>query len=370
MTSIPQRLRSVALVRTLTACLLLAAAPAADAQSPAKVDPRALAMGGSFVAVADGWAALHWNPAGLWVSGRNEVAATIGTVPYEAGPWIESLRVVAGLSGSPESEDAAATLASDDAGLAADRDFGLYVASTRFGGMLQQITYVSEMSLPRTEDTEIRQAALRAREYQFSAAHPFLDGRLAIGGSAKLVQARGRYQEVPLDALSSSELQVGELLSAARSAPVAADDLLFSADVGVLFVATSRFRLGGVVKNVNAPALDTGSMLSYRLPRQIRVGGLLLPHPAVKVAFDFDVDADSFVEGMRERRELGGGVEVGAGVVAVRGGLFLDLNAIERRATYTFGAGFAGRVVRLDIAGSWAPAREGFGWAGAVAAEF
>lgn len=354
----------------LAACLLLSAPLFAHAQSPATVDPRALAMGRGYVAVADGWAALHWNPAGLWVSGRKEVAASLATVPYEAGPWIESLRVIAGLPGAIEPGDAVAIVASDDAGLMGDRDFGVYVVSARFGGALQQVSYVTEMSRPQPDGTELRQAALRAREYQFSAAQPLVAGRLVIGGSIKLVQALGRYQEVLLDTLPPAELDSAELLGAARAATVVADGTLFSADAGFLFMATPAFRFGGVVKNLNAPSLDTGSTLELRLPRQIRVGGLLLPHPSVKVSVDFDIDADSFVVGMRERRELGGGVAFDAAAVAVRGGLFLDLNAVERRATYTFGGGFSGEAVRVDVGGSWAPAGAGFGWSAALAAEF
>jgi hypothetical protein len=346
------------------------ASRAVAAQAVAKVDPRALALGGGYVAVADGWAALQWNPAGLWVSGRNEAAASFGNVPLEAGPWVGSLRTAAGLEAAVDPADAAATLSSSSAGLAGERAMGVYVASTRFGGAFQEITYVDEVSRLQGDDVAVDMASLRTREYQFSAALPLLEGRMALGVSARIVQASGRFQAPPLPALPASDLTAGGLLATAREAEVAAEQTVGAFDVGVLVMPTAKLRLGGVVKNINAPTIEGEPEGSWRLPRQIRVGGLLLPHPAVKMTLDLDLSTDSFVEGGRQRRELGGGLELNAEVVAVRGGLIVDMNAVERRATYTFGLGVNGEVLRMDLAGSWAPQRDGFGWIGAVAAEF
>jgi hypothetical protein len=355
---------------TLVLLVVLGAAPV-YAQSVAKLDPRALALGGAYVAVADGWAALQWNPAGLWVSGRKEAAVSLGDVPFEAGPWIDALRVVAGFPGSADPADAASTLASADAGLASDRSAGVYFAATRWGGAFQQITYTGEMSRRRPDDWHLQQASLRTREYQISFAHPLLAGRLALGASAKLVQAQGRLQEVALATLSGAALDAGELLAQARGAPVIAERTVFAVDAGFLVMASARLRFGGVVKNINAPELDSGAQPSMRLPRQVRVGGLWLPHPDVRLSFDFDLLTDTFLSGLRERRELGGGLEWGDEVVALRGGLFVDLNAVEKRATYTFGLGVRGDAVRVDVGGSWAPERAAaFGWLGALAAEF
>ncbi|MED5560085.1 MAG: hypothetical protein VYE24_06640, partial [Acidobacteriota bacterium] len=103
-----------------------------------KVDPRALAMGGGYVAVADGYAALQWNPAGLWVSGRKEAGLMLGNLPLEVGRWVESLRVAGGFSDELTGEDASATLMSDRSGLTEERAFGVYVISVRFGAAFQQ----------------------------------------------------------------------------------------------------------------------------------------------------------------------------------------------------------------------------------------
>lgn len=356
--------------RLIGALAALLVAPAVQAQAVAKVDPRALAVGGGYVAVADGWAALQWNPAGLWVSGRNEAAAVFGSVPLEGGPWVESLRVATGLPGTVDPATAQAALSSPGAGLAAERALGVYIVSTRFGGAAQEVTYVDELSRADPQGLEIDQVALRAREYQLSVAHPLMQGRVAIGASAKLVQAQGRLQSVPLVGLTAADLSARELVAAARSAPPVAEQTLFSVDVGVLVMAGARVRVGGVVKNLNAPELDAGSQTLLRLPRQIRVGGLLLPHPTVKLSLDLDLTADSFVAGGRERRELGGGVEWALDAVALRGGMFVDLSAMQRRSTYTFGLGVGGDPVRVDFAGSWARERDGFGIIGALAAEF
>jgi len=352
-------------------CLpLFVGTAAAEAQAIAKSDPRALAMGGAYVAVADGWAALQWNPAGLWVSGRREAALAVGSVPYEAGPWVESLRVSAGYSDALAAADAAATLVSPDAGLAGERTFGAYVVSKRFGGAVQQVTYVDEGARLRDDLLAIDMAALRTREFQFSAAHPFMQGRLVLGASAKVVQAQGRLGSLPLENATENDLSAGALLAAARDAPVVADQTVFSVDMGVLFMATAKVRIGGVVKNLNAPGLDSDPQGITRLPRQIRVGGLFLPHPALKLSLDFDLSSEIFVVGGRARREFAGGFEWDAGKFAMRGGMLLDVNAVEGRPGYTFGVGLNGDTLRADLGGMWSPDRDGFGWSAALAAEF
>jgi hypothetical protein len=356
-------------VTFLALALTLAALPA-RAQAVAKVDPRAMAMGGGFVSVADGWAALQWNPAGMWVSGRNEAAVVLGNAPFEAGPWVEALRVAAGVSEAIDPADAAATLASPGAGLAGEQALGVYFVSKHVGGAFQQVTYVDEVVGTEADGIDVDMAALRTREFQVSGAYPLAQGRLIIGGSAKLVQAQVRLRRLPFESLQPSDIAAGELLSRARSGPEVTDDTVLSFDAGVLFMVAAKFRIGGVVKNLNAPDLGEPGDPVTRLPRQIRVGGLLLPHPALKLTLDFDLSSDVFVVGGRERRELGGGVEWAAESVAVRAGLLFDVQAFERRPTYTFGLGLGGETVRADLGGSWAPDRDGFGWLGALAADF
>jgi len=333
-------------------------------------------MGGGYVAAAAGYAALQWNPAGLWVSGRREAAVVLGNLPLEGGRWVESLRVAGGFSEKIAAADAAATLASGSSGLAGERMLGVYVVSARFGGGFQQLTYTDEISRFVDGAVHIDLASLRTREYQVSAAHPLMQGRLVVGGSAKLVQAQGRFDAVPLDSLVLADLTSGELSSLARGGLVAAEDTVFTVDLGVLFMASSRLRLGAVVKNLNAPALDSvagdisASAEAFRLPRQIRVGGMLLPHPQVTLTLDLDLSTDVFVAGARQRRELGGGIEWGGDSVALRSGLLFDLQSFERRPMYTFGVGMSGESLRADLAGFWRPDRDGFGWAGALVAEF
>ena len=355
---------------SFTAALLALAPDTGLAQAMAKADPRALAMGGGFVAVADGWAALQWNPAGLWVSGRNEAALTYGSLRFEGGPWVDSLRASRGLPAEVPASDAALTLSSRSAGLAGELLLGAYIVTTRFGGAFQQTDYVDEVSRLRDGRIEIDTAMLRTRELQFSGAHPLAEGRVVIGGTAKIVRAQTRLSTTPLQAIGPDDLTATELLRSARRAAVAGEDTLFSVDVGLLVIPSPRFRFGAVVKNVNAPELTSAPAGFTRLPRQIRVGGVLLPHPSLRLALDLDLSTDTFVVDGRERRELGGGIEWSADALALRGGLLFDLKAIKRRPLYTFGLGLGGESVRADLAASWAPERDGIGWLGALAAEF
>jgi hypothetical protein len=353
-----------------TAALLALAPGTGLAQALAKADPRALAMGGGFVALADGWAALQWNPAGLWVSGRKEAAVTYGSLRFEGGPWVDSLRAGRGFPTEVSPRDAALTLASRGAGLAGELLLGAYIATPRFGGGFQQTYYVDEVSRLRDGRVEIDAAVLRTRELQFSGAHPLAEGRVVIGGTAKIVRAQTRLSTTPLQAIGPDDLTATELLRSARRGATAGEDTLFSVDVGVLVIPSARFRFGGVVKNVNAPELASAPAGFTRLPRQIRVGGVLLPHPSLRLAVDLDLSTDTFFADGRERREVGGGIEWSADALALRGGLLFDLKAIERRPLYTFGLGLGGETIRADLAASWAPERDGFGWLGALAAEF
>ena len=356
--------------------LSLLVSPIAVAQTVSKVDPRALAMGGGYVAVADGYAALQWNPAGLWVSGRKEAGLMLGSLSLEVGRWVESLRVAGGFSDELTNADASATLMSGSSGLTDERTFGIYVTSVRFGASFQQITYADEIASFIDGSVHIDTAALRTREYQVSAAHPLMQGRLVLGGSVKLVQAQGRLDGVSLDSLEGADLAAGKLLGLAHSGSVTSEDTVFGIDLGLLFMASSMLRIGAVVKNFNAPELDSSTKITpanegqFRLPRQVRIGGMFLPHPQFSLTLDLDLVSGVFVQGARERREFGGGIQWSGDRIALRSGLLFDLKAIERRPMYTFGFGLSGETLRADLAGRWNPGRSGFGWTGSLAAEF
>ena len=144
-------------------------------------------MGGAFVAVADGWAAVQWNPAGLWVGGRREAAITYGNVPLESGPWVDSLRAARGPSSGQSPAEAFVVLRSPDAGLAGERAFGVYVTGARWGAGFQQIDY-SDNASRLADGVDVDADSLRAQEFVVSLAHPMAQGRFVIGGSFKLVR--------------------------------------------------------------------------------------------------------------------------------------------------------------------------------------
>lgn len=327
-------------------------------------------MGGAYVAVADGWAAVQWNPAGLWVGGRREAAVTFGNLPLEGGSWVDSLRAARGLPSDQSAADTLSTLSSSSAGLAGERAFGAYLTSARWGLAFQQIYYTDQVSRLRSGGFEIDSASLRVREYLVAIAQPLAQGRFIIGGNVKLVQAQARLESVPIVAVPEEDLSAAGLMGLARDGSDVPSDTVFAVDAGFLLIPSARFRLGGVVKNLNAPQLDKAPDAIPRLPRQIRVGGMVLLHPQVKLSFDFDLDNDRFFRDGRKRRELGGGLEWAATNLAIRGGLLFDLEAVDNKPLYTFGLGIVGRTVRADLAGSWAPDRDGFGWIGALVGEW
>lgn len=349
--------------------LLLMPRPTA-AQSVAKADPRAVGMGGAFVATADGWAALNWNPAGLFVAARREIALTFGELPLEGGAWVEALRALRGAGDTDVSPtEARELLGQEGAGLAGERVAGAYFTSTRWGVGFQQIHYVDESARVQGAAVDVRAASLRTREYLVSFAQPLSDGKVVLGGSLKYVTLESRNRVLPLSSLPTARLEAGGLLEAARNGP-AGDDSAFTADVGFLLIPSYRVRIGAVVRNVNEPEVDSGTTGFERLPRQVRVGTMLRLHPDLAWSTDVDVQSKSLVRDGRERRELSTGVEWSRDVYAIRGGLLFDLDAVEKTPLYAAGLGLGGDSWRLDGAATWAPDRDGFGWSGALVAEW
>lgn len=364
------RLRLVLAVFAYLSLLVLARP--ARAQSVAKVDPRALGMGGAFVAAADGWAALNWNPAGLFVGGRRELAVTFARHPLEGGAWIEALRAVRGTGDADLPVAAAIDLLEDEgAGLAGERIAGAYFTSTRWGVGVQQVHYIDERAAVAGPDAtvDVRAASLRAREYLVSFAQPLSGGRVVMGGSLKYMTLRTRNRSLPLASLSAGGLEASELLDSARSGP-SGDDNVFTADVGFLLIPSYRFRVGVVVRNLNAPEIDPETPGIDRLPRQVRAGTMIRIHPEVTWNTDVDVQSEAFVEDGRERRELSTGLEWSRDGSALRGGVLVDLDAVERTPLYTAGVGLGDDSWRLDAAVSWAPDRDGFGWSGGLVGEW
>ncbi len=355
----------------LVALVFLLTTNLATAQSVAKLDPRAVAVGGAYVAVADGWAAIQWNPAGLFPSGRNELGIATSYLPLEGGAWVEALRTLhpSGVGGLGPRE-AQQLINSKGSGLAGEtQSFGVYLSSQRWGVGFQQVHYADELGSSRGDYTELSLSNLRTREFMLSLAQPIAQGKVVFGGTVKLVNIQAQSRWVGLENISFDSLEARKLLEMARQDSVDGQNV-FTFDIGILIIPTNRFRLGATGKNLYQPEIDSGSERFTHLNRQVRAGLMFLLTPQLRLSADLDLLTEKLAIPGRLRREAGGGLEWLAGTVAVRGGLLFDLEAVDSKPLLTFGLGFMADSWRVDGAGTYGNERDGFGFSGALAAEW
>lgn len=361
--------RSVSIA--LAALTLLLTANLATAQSIAKLDPRALAVGGAYVAVADGWAAIQWNPAGLFPSGRRELGIATSYLPLEGGAWVEALRTlhpngVGGLGPLAAQE----LVNSRGSGLAGEtQSFGVYLSDARWGVGFQQMHYADELGASSGTYTELSFSNLRTREFMLSLAQPIAQGKIVFGGTVKLVSIQAQSHRVGLENISFDSLEARKLLKMARQDSVDGQNV-FTFDIGVLVIPTDRIRLGATARNLYEPEINSGSERFTHLNRQVRAGLMFLLTPQLRLSADLDLLTEKLAIPGRRRREAGGGLEWLAGTVAVRGGVLFDLEAVDSKPLLTFGLGFLADSWRIDGAGTYGNERDGFGFSGALAAEW
>ena len=145
--------------------------------------------------------------------------------------------------------------------------------------------------------------------------------------------------------------------------------LAFSVDAGV-GVHIGIFSAGAVVKAINkpsftfdetsAPVADRGASVVYGA--QARVGASVhVPVIGIVVAADYDVTkSDTLIDGL-QGREVGGGVEWTLGVIAVRGGISINLESPDQTRRYSGGVGIGLGPVHADAAVIYRPDRSALG---------
>jgi hypothetical protein len=297
------------------ALLFVSSAIPASAQIVESTGPRALGMGGAFVAVASDSSAVWWNPGGLAAGPFLDMAL--------AKAWTEAEERLP----SWQHRTSSFTMATPPFG------FGYY----RFRLTDIQPFNPTEEAPPDRED----------------------------GGVARSLSAS--QLGVTLVQTLTSGVHAGTTLKYLRGTLDGGDtQSRFDLDVGALAVA-GPVRLGAVVRNVREPEFD-----DFRLPRQVRVGAAFDAEPATGTPLIVAVDADlrAYDAGTGERKVLAAGAEqwfqsrrfgiraggrfntVGrrersatAGVsVAVRSGVYVDGYGVKGGSNDEQGWGLAARV--------------------------
>lgn len=276
----------------------------ASAQVFEAVGSRALGMGGAFVAVASDSSATWWNPAGA-----------------AAGPFVD----VAWARAVTEARD----------GEAPWRDRAAWFALTTppfgFSYYRLRVTDIraSDPIGAGIGDRESRQAVVPVRSWSASQLGITLVQTLTQGvhAGATLKYVRGAVLGGSDAAGTPGErLDRGETLSGGKA------ESRLDADLGILAVA-GPIRLGGVVRNVRAPAFG-GS--AFAIPRQARIGAAFAGEDVgTPLTIAVDADVRRYPTSTGDRRVLAIGAEqwvIGRRLGVRGGGRFNTVGAKERSA--------------------------------------
>lgn len=297
------RIHPLIQVAMLAACA--ASAHPASAQVAEVTGPRALGMGGAFVAVASDSSATWWNPAGLAAGPFFDMAITRTTVG--AGERLPAWRQKVS-------------------------SFAIGTPPVGFGYYRFRITDIQPFD-PTGQGAAGREdgrvgvpvRSLSASQLGVTLVQTLIPG-VHAGATLKYVRGAVLTGREEIAAAPSELLDAGEELVGGNSHG------RFDADVGVLAVA-GAFRLGARMRNVLEPDFD-----GMRLPRQVRVGIAFDPRPltGVPLTIALDADARAYTSTAGARRIVAIGAEqwLFSERLAVRGGGRVNTaGARERVAT-------------------------------------
>jgi F plasmid transfer operon, TraF, protein len=341
--------------------------------------------------MADGAGGVLDNPAAV-ESVPVGVSATLGAEGNESGDFLKPLRLISGndpanlatLAGAVSAADVRAallTLSQKGNGLLGDGRAGVVVVFRKWGIGLAEyawagvsaradLVHVQAGNDPATSFRDNRSAAafrgLTIQDLSLSRGISFLGGRISVAGSAHLLRGTTFSKEE-----SVFTTEVGNTVQLGRRSLTGTErtELAFSVDAGAE-VAVGIFRAGAVVKAINDPSFrfdetsgpvaDRGASVTYG--PQARVGASVhIPVIGIVVAADYDVTkSDTLIDGLRSQ-EVGGGVEWTFGVIAVRGGVSVNLESPDQTRRFSGGVGIGFGPVKADAAVIYRPDRSALG---------
>jgi hypothetical protein len=322
----------------LLVILLAAATPAGALEWHAR-GPRALAMGGAGVALAQGPLASYWNPAALGRSGANSYGvqtplgahvALTGTV-YEGMKDLQALRDRGTAPSQAEIDAALAKLNQPGNGLRLDGDFGVDSRIGKFGLFLNGTSDVGGQPVVDTVNntpTQIRNGSNNSKlvvkganigELGVAYGHelPFAQG-LYVGGALKIMSADVGYADyfILRDDSNQNDI-VSKLKNGARKSSNVGVDASALWDVGRSFGGVALDpKVGLVGRNLNNPkfknpatATAAGHGDSFTVNPQVRLGLGLTPFAWWNIAADVDLTRNLTPVDNAASRQLGVGSE-------------------------------------------------------------
>jgi hypothetical protein len=361
-------------------CLLLFFALASAsllAQTPF-VGPRAAAMGGASVGVADDGTALWTNPAGLGRDPRIDVEIFGSAVATNRGDFtaavdrlssidLNRIRNGQDLNLIPGAVRDLLSLARPGVGIVGSGTAGLVVGKSGFALGIGDVAYAGVYPtidlvnvLPPVVDpnraftkngTALSFAGLEAREARLGYGTSLFSNVLLVGGAVRYIQGRTYFvRESIFDADLSDPIAVAR--KAFRENQRDTNKVAF--DVGAMVNLLGVVRVGLVSTSINEPEFSVadvaGAPRTLRLPRTTRAGLAVQPVGVLLIAVDYDLrETDTLVPDAKSR-QLSGGVELKLPLFAIRVGGFRDQAAIDPHWAYSAGVGFGLKMLSINAA--------------------
>ena len=354
------------------------------------VGPRAMALGGAYVAVCRDASAMYWNPAALALAPQFELDVVAGQTVSAPGKILDKIRDLGDFDVSSDEVNSSREyvekiasllkeLARQEKGLLSDLHAACYLKVGRIGISLDEVSFVSLSPQVDLENLDVGAEGpssisknrssvtgmlLRPRELSISYARSVLpfskrgSGRghtnLLLGTNVKIVNARAFYVDKTVWDYGLSGDTVRDVLREFKRKNSFAGTK-FSADFGALLMLGSRARIGLVARNINEPdfsyGTSDGAKGKLKLNAQYRLGFAVWPTNRWLIAVDTDLAKnDTGVEGYSSQTvSFGSELTFLHGALALRAGIFKNV-AENQDPFITTGFGVNLRYFTLDVA--------------------
>lgn len=353
---------------------ILAAVAAAQTPPPGA---KAIGMGGTFVAAGNDASALWGNPAALSQCSLGCAEIFGGGIATDENRFAGRLRddfanvdlatvsdpnEIRKLVADLESFQArgTGTIGSGSAGLGyAIRGLAIGVGETVYAGAYPDVQFltVGGERLP-SPASSVTLKGLEAREVRVGYAGSV--SGFTIGADVRYIQGRTYFARESLADAANNPVSL--LRDALRKSEKRTNRVAI--DVGALYQAMGKLRLGIVGIALNEPEFDLAAGGQVPLPRVVRAGAAFAPLSFDGIVFSVDADLNkqkTFVPGLSSRR-----IAAGAQIYFLRIGAFRDLEAVDPHWAYTGGLQLPLKLFSIGISGAYSSDKRDVGAAAEI----
>ena len=322
---------------------------------------RPLGMGNAFVAVADDFNALFYNPAGLARIKEWEMEIVNPRVDLSLNSYYLARKVLPELGKMSTAN--ALQLVNDEAGLPNYVGFGIspYYIAPGWGFAIGNQNY---LSFTAHKNVDVQTQALSKLDVPISYAMNFLSNRLSIGASLKFESVYGINQDISIDTISLLSSSSSTSSSSSQSKTI--DNLLISGagvgiDLGLLFtpMETMEPTFGMSITDfggTNLRKFSKDGSTAPNIPPAVNTGISLKPYKSTRSYILVALDTQTINQATHFSHKLNIGLEWGfSKIIKLETGLMdgnptaglqFDVGLLKLRlATYVVDTG---PVVGLD----------------------